>query len=88
MEKAENQARARFAALVARPEIPLAEAALAAAEEEYPGLDARRYLAKLDWLGGRVGRCLAPGSPGRPRRAARRRGAQEPAFVDIRAVSL
>ncbi len=65
MEKAENQARARFAALVARPEIPLAEAALAAAEEEYPGLDARRYLAKLDWLGGRVGRCLVPGSPPR-----------------------
>ncbi|HET6923663.1 MAG TPA: transglutaminase-like domain-containing protein [Anaeromyxobacteraceae bacterium] len=65
MEKAENRARARFAALVARPEIPLAEAALAAAEEEYPGLDTRRYLAKLDWLGGRVGRCLAPGSPPR-----------------------
>lgn len=65
MEKAENQARARFAALVARPEIPLAEAALAAAEEEYPGLDAAGYLAKLDWLGGRVGRRLAPGSPPR-----------------------
>jgi len=65
MEKAESQARARFAALVASPEIPLAEAALAVAEEEYPGLDAAGYLARLDGLGERVGRCLSPGSPPR-----------------------
>lgn len=62
MEKAENQARARFAALVARDEIPLAEAALAVAEEEYPGLEAARYLAALDRLGDRVGRTLGPTS--------------------------
>ncbi len=65
MDKAESPARARFAALVVRPQIPLAEAALAVAEEEYPGLDTGRYLAKLDWLGDRVGRRLAPGSPPR-----------------------
>lgn len=60
MEKAENQARARFAALVARPQIPLAEAALAVAEEEYPRLEAARYVAVLDRLGDRVRRALGP----------------------------
>jgi regulator of sirC expression with transglutaminase-like and TPR domain len=62
MEKAQNQARARFAALVASAEIPLAEAALAVAEEEYPGLEAARYIAALDRLGERVGRGLGPAS--------------------------
>ena len=47
----ESPARRRFAALIARPSVPLAEAALAIAEEEYPGLDTGLYLAKLDALG-------------------------------------
>jgi regulator of sirC expression with transglutaminase-like and TPR domain len=47
---AESAARRRFAALIARDEVPLAEAALALAEEEYPRLDTARYLAQLDAL--------------------------------------
>jgi regulator of sirC expression with transglutaminase-like and TPR domain len=54
METPQTPARARFAALVARPEIPLDEAALAIAAEEYPGLDAGAELARLDALAGRV----------------------------------
>lgn len=54
MVSAENPARGHFASLVARPEIPLAEAALAVAAEEYPGLDVARYVQSLDALGGRV----------------------------------
>jgi regulator of sirC expression with transglutaminase-like and TPR domain len=46
----ESAARRRFAELIARPEVPLAEAALALAEEEYPRLDAGRHLAELDAL--------------------------------------
>jgi regulator of sirC expression with transglutaminase-like and TPR domain len=65
METAQSQARARFAALVAGPEILLAEAALAVAEEEYPGLDAGGYLAQLDRLGERVGQRLGPSPPPR-----------------------
>ena len=50
----DSAARARFAALVARHSPPLDEAALAIAEEEYPGLDPARWLAELDRLAGRV----------------------------------
>ncbi len=46
----DSPARRRFAALLARPVIPLAEAALAIAEEEYPGLSAPEYLRRLDAL--------------------------------------
>ncbi|HEU4385989.1 MAG TPA: transglutaminase-like domain-containing protein [Anaeromyxobacteraceae bacterium] len=62
MEKAESPARARFAALMERDEIPLAEAALAVAAEEYPRLDPGGYLVRLDGLGERVGRCLGSSS--------------------------
>jgi regulator of sirC expression with transglutaminase-like and TPR domain len=43
---------ARFAALCSAPngQIPLAEAALALAADEYPGLDAAAYLRRLDEL--------------------------------------
>jgi regulator of sirC expression with transglutaminase-like and TPR domain len=54
----ESAARQHFAALVARPEVPLAEAALAIAEEEYPGLQAADYLARLDALGAEVRQAL------------------------------
>jgi regulator of sirC expression with transglutaminase-like and TPR domain len=55
---AENAARGHFASLVTRPEIPLAEAALAVAAEEYKGLDVARYVRALDALGARVARRL------------------------------
>jgi regulator of sirC expression with transglutaminase-like and TPR domain len=58
MDSAENPARGHFASLVARPEIPLAEAALAVAAEEYKGLDIARYVKALDELGVRVARHL------------------------------
>ncbi len=47
-------ARERFAAVVAREPIPLDEAALAIAAEEYPRLDEAAYLARLDALAARV----------------------------------
>jgi regulator of sirC expression with transglutaminase-like and TPR domain len=50
----ESEARARFAALVAQDPIPLDEAALAIAAEEYPRLDLREYLGRLDALAARV----------------------------------
>ena len=50
----EGEARARFAALLERDPVPLDEAALALAEEEYPRLDADEYLVRLDELAGRV----------------------------------
>jgi regulator of sirC expression with transglutaminase-like and TPR domain len=59
----ESRARARFAALIARDPVPLDEAVLAIAEEEYPDLDVEDVLARLDRLGDRV-RAHAP-SPGR-----------------------
>jgi regulator of sirC expression with transglutaminase-like and TPR domain len=46
--------RARFAALVSQPDIDLAEAALLIAAEEYPGLDIRACLGKLDRLASEV----------------------------------
>jgi regulator of sirC expression with transglutaminase-like and TPR domain len=50
----ESRARARFAELIQREEIPLDEAALALAEEEYPRLDVGAALARLDALAARV----------------------------------
>jgi regulator of sirC expression with transglutaminase-like and TPR domain len=50
----ESEARARFAALIARDPLPLDEAALAIAAEEYPRLDVAAYLARLDVLAARV----------------------------------
>lgn len=50
----EGKARARFAALLERDPIPLDEAALALAEEEYPRLDPEEYLLRLDRLAERV----------------------------------
>ena len=41
------------------PEIPLAEAALLIAQEEYPELDVRAYLARLTALGHQLARALA-----------------------------
>jgi regulator of sirC expression with transglutaminase-like and TPR domain len=55
----ESKARARFAALLERDPVPLDEAALAIALEEYPSLDVEEYLVRLDALGRRV-RALAP----------------------------
>jgi regulator of sirC expression with transglutaminase-like and TPR domain len=60
MISAESKARARFVELIARPEIPLAEASLALAEEEYPDIDAPRYVATLDGLAELVRRKLSP----------------------------
>jgi regulator of sirC expression with transglutaminase-like and TPR domain len=55
MSETDTPARARFAALLARREIPLDEAALAIAAEEYPDLDVRAALAGLDGLAAEVG---------------------------------
>jgi len=60
-----SAARERFAAVVARDPIPLDEAALAIAAEEYPRLDPAVELARLDALAARV---LARAPP--PARAA------------------
>lgn len=61
----ESRARARFASLLERDPVPLDEAALAIAEEEYPDLDVEEVLVRLDRLGERV-RARAPA----PERAA------------------
>lgn len=50
MEAAETPARRHFAELVARAEIPLVEAALAIAEEEYPDLPFQPYLQRIEEL--------------------------------------
>ena len=52
----EGKARARFAALLQREPVPLDEAALAIAQEEYPKLDPEEYLVRLDALAERVRR--------------------------------
>lgn len=58
----ESHARARFAELIAQDPIPLDEAALAIAEEEYPRLDVEGYLVRLDDLAERVrSRARSPG---------------------------
>lgn len=71
MEVVESPARRHFAELIARPEIPLAEAALAIAEEEYPDLTAARYLDRIEDLAARV----------QSRLPAQRRGADALAAV-------
>lgn len=58
----ESKARARFAALLARDPVPLDEAALAIAEEEYPGLDREEVLVRLDRLGEHVRKRARAGS--------------------------
>jgi regulator of sirC expression with transglutaminase-like and TPR domain len=63
MDPAESRARKHFASLVSRPAIPLAEAALALASEEYPGLDVHAYLRQIDALAERVGRRLPESRP-------------------------
>jgi regulator of sirC expression with transglutaminase-like and TPR domain len=50
----ESAARARFASLLAREPVPLDEATLALALEEYPQLEPETYLARLDALARRV----------------------------------
>jgi regulator of sirC expression with transglutaminase-like and TPR domain len=54
MIAAESRARERLAATLARDPVPLDEAALAIALEEYPALDVPAYLARLDALGARA----------------------------------
>ncbi|HZZ83728.1 MAG TPA: transglutaminase-like domain-containing protein [Anaeromyxobacteraceae bacterium] len=46
----ESPSRAHFASIIGRSDIPLAEAALAVAEEEYPRLEPVAYLARIDAL--------------------------------------
>jgi regulator of sirC expression with transglutaminase-like and TPR domain len=60
MDDTRSPARERFAALIDRPAIPLAETALAIAAEEYPRLDVPRYLAELDALAAAAEAKLAP----------------------------
>lgn len=55
----ESLARRRFEALVARAAPPLAETALAIAEEEYPDLDTPAYLRRIAALAGEVEAGLA-----------------------------
>jgi len=50
----ESPARRRFAELIALPVVPLAEAALAIAQEEYPGMAQGSYLRRLDELAASV----------------------------------
>jgi regulator of sirC expression with transglutaminase-like and TPR domain len=58
--RAESAARERFAALLERDPVPLDEAALAIAQEEYPDLEAEAYLTRLDDLAARVLRFAPP----------------------------
>jgi regulator of sirC expression with transglutaminase-like and TPR domain len=73
----EGRARARFAALIERDPVPLDEAVLAIAEEEYPDLDVEEVLVRLDRLGERV-RARAP----EPRRVAAGLGALRQILVE------
>ena len=50
----ESPARRRFTELIARPLVPLAEAALAVAQEEYPEMAVDAYLRQIDELAARV----------------------------------
>jgi regulator of sirC expression with transglutaminase-like and TPR domain len=58
----ESRARRRFAELIAEPTVQLAAAALAIAEEEYPGIEPGAYLEQIDELAAEVSRRL-PVSP-------------------------
>lgn len=55
----DSPARRRFAALVAAPDVPLAEAALAIAQEEYPAMCPDVYLRRIDDLAAGVDGKLA-----------------------------
>jgi regulator of sirC expression with transglutaminase-like and TPR domain len=57
----QTNTRAQFSALIERPDIPLAEAALNIAAEEYPGLDVAAYVRRIDELGERVRTQLGDG---------------------------
>jgi regulator of sirC expression with transglutaminase-like and TPR domain len=50
----DSDARARFEALLTGEDFSLAEAALAIAAEEYPSLDPKRYVARLNAMATRV----------------------------------
>lgn len=50
----ESPARQHFTELIARPLVPLAEAALAVAQEEYPEIAVDAYLRQIDELAARV----------------------------------
>lgn len=50
----DSDARARFERLMATEEVPLAEASLAIAAEEYPGIDPYGYIARLNTMAARV----------------------------------
>ncbi len=54
MEVAETPARRHFAELIGGADIPLDRAALAIAEEEYPGLSTEPYLRSIDALAERA----------------------------------
>jgi regulator of sirC expression with transglutaminase-like and TPR domain len=56
----DSPARARFEALLAEPVLRLDEAALALASEEYPGLDVRACLDRLDAMAEQVRRRVHP----------------------------
>jgi len=81
MASSPTAARARFAALLAREPIPLDEAALAIAAEEYPALDPEPYLERLDALAARVRRAVpGPLRPASTLRALREVLAEEEGF--------
>jgi regulator of sirC expression with transglutaminase-like and TPR domain len=65
IDRLEGSAHARLAPLLRREPVPLDEAALAIAAEEYPALEPAVYLARLDALAGR-----AAVRAGEPQRAA------------------
>jgi len=56
----ENAARARFVELIGRDPVPLDEAALSIAQEEYPALEPEAYLTRLDDLSTRVTQRAGP----------------------------
>jgi regulator of sirC expression with transglutaminase-like and TPR domain len=70
----------RFAALVARKVIPLDQAALAIAQEEYPALDPASVLETLDALAARVRDAAGPA----PRAASLLRAARTVLFTEER----
>lgn len=77
----ETPSRAHFASIIRRSDIPLAEAALAVAEEEYPRLDPARYLARIDDLAADVtGRLAARRSTAATLRALRKALFEEGGF--------
>jgi len=76
----DSLARAHFKVLIERPVVPLDEAALAIAAEEYPELDPAAWLARLDALAALVRRRATE-----PRRAAGRlRALCDVLFAELR----